>query len=146
MCSQTISNEHDRLKAAMFKAFADADRVCRRAGRHFTPQQHLEFNANLEAALVSYNALAVEALSQKRVKHVWKLLPKHHAATHYYDIPINPRRVACNQDEDMVGRGKKIYNNCHGITAPLRSLQRYAIVQCLRWWAELSELRFGDTC
>ena len=65
VCSQNISNEHDRLRAAMFKAFADADRVCRRAGRHFTPQQHLEFNANLEAALVSYNALAVEALSQK---------------------------------------------------------------------------------
>ena len=108
VCSQNISNEHDRLRAAMFKAFADADRVCRRAGRHFTPQEHLEFNANLEAALVSYNALAVEALNQKRVKHVWKLLPKHHAATHYYDIPINPRRVACNQDEDMVGRGKHL--------------------------------------
>ena len=45
--------------------------------------------------------------ARKRVKHVWKLLPKHHAATHYYYIPIHPRRVACNQAEDMVGSGNK---------------------------------------
>ena len=76
VCSQNISNEHDRLRAAMFKAFADADRVCRRAGRHFTPQQHLEFNANLEAALVSYNALAVEALSQKKGESCLEVAPE----------------------------------------------------------------------
>ena len=76
VCSQNISNEHDRLRAAMFKAFADADRVCLRAGRHFTPRQHLEFNANLEAALVSYNALAVGALSQKKGEACLEVAPE----------------------------------------------------------------------
>ena len=32
----------------------------------------------------------------------WKQLPKHHAVTHYYDLPLNPRKSACNQDEEML--------------------------------------------
>lgn len=141
VCDDNAVDDHSRLRALLFKSFVQADRICRTAGRHFTPAQHRQFCAALEAALVCYNALAVEAGALK--KKNWKLLPKHHAATHYFDLPLNPRRVACNQDEDMVGRMKRIYISCHGATAPNRSLQRYAIVQCLRWFAELHYLRLG---
>ena len=146
VCDELGVTDHSRLRALMFHSFVEADRICRKSGRHFTPDQHRQFCAALEKALVCYNALAVEA-SALKIKS-WKMLPKHHAATHYYDVPLNPRKVACNLDEDMVGRMKKIYISCHGSTAPFRSLQRYAIVQCLRWFAELHFLRLGiqDTC
>ena len=61
--------------------------------------------------------------------------------THFYDTRINPRRVTCMLDEDMVGRMKRIYVRCHGKTAPKRALQRYQIVVCIRWWDMLATLR-----
>ena len=125
----------------MFESFVKADKICRSAGRHMTKRDHKLFCLHLEHALVSYNALAVEASANK--KTLWKLLPKFHAVTHYYDTRINPRRVSCYQDEDMVGKVKQIYCACHGITAPFRGLQRYAILQCLRWRALLLQVRFG---
>ena len=44
---------------------------------------------------------------------------------------------ATNKDEDMVGRGKKIYCGCHGATAPQAGILRYAILLCCRIWQEL---------
>lgn len=133
------TNDHDQMVFLMFRSFEDADKVCRAAGRHFTRAEHARFCFHLENALVAYNALAVEAGHLKKCN--WKLLPKFHAVTHYYDCRVNPRRVSCYQDEDMVGRVKKIYVSCHGKTAPSRSLERYAIMQCLRWWSVLLEER-----
>ena len=63
---------------------------------------------------------------------LYKLIPKFHALTHYYDTRLNPRRVTCYQDEDMVGRMKKIYVRCHGNTAPRASLQRYRVMIGIR--------------
>ncbi len=39
----------------------------------------------------------------------------------------NPRLAHCYQDEDFVGRVKRVYSACHGKTAPKRSLERYAL-------------------
>ena len=137
VCGRDVGNDHKNMRSLMFSAFVAADKACRRAGRHFSRVQHREFSHHLESALVANNALAAEALALNIVN--WKLLPKHHAATHYYDCRINPRRAACNLDEDMVGKMKKIHVACHGATAPERSLQRYAIVVSLRWWKYLKE-------
>ena len=135
VADSAVCDDHSELVAYMFKCFVDADKICRGAGRHFTRKQHALFCFYLEKALVSYNALAQEAAAQG--KRTWKILPKHHAVTHYFDTKINPRRISCYQDEDMVGRVKKIYVACHGSTAPQRGLERYAIIVCLRWWAVL---------
>ena len=66
-------------------------------------------------------------------------------ATHLaYDFAadgVNPRRVTCYADEDMVGRIKKIVNRCHGRTADKTSLDRSAILVATRWWTRLAELR-----
>ena len=141
VAGSAVCDDHSELVAYMFKCFVDADRICRKAGRHFTRKEHALFCFYLEKALVSYNALAQEAAAQG--KRTWKLLPKHHAVTHYFDTKINPRRISCYQDEDMVGRVKKIYVACHGSSAPQRSLQRYAIIACLRWWAVLLKERLS---
>ena len=98
-----------RLKSLQYNCihgFSEADRICRRAGRLFTAEEHAEFCGWLELGLVSCNALAAEALMAN--KKLFKLVPKFHAMTHYYDTRLNPRRVSCYQDEDMVGRMKKI--------------------------------------
>ena len=130
------------MKALMYTAisgFAEADQICRRAGRYFTEEEHADFCRYLELGLTSCNELAAESLASR--KKLFKLIPKCHALTHYYDTRLNPRRATCYQDEDMVGRMKKIYVNAHGATAPLRGLQRYHIVICIRWNDILSTLR-----
>ena len=141
VCKKHTSNPHDAMRAAMITSFVEADKVCRRSGRHFTVDQHEAFCKHLEAYLTCYNALAVEAYNAQPRKYLYKISPKFHAGTHAYDSMVNPRFVHCYADEDMVGRLKKIYSNCHGATASRRALERYALVVCMRWWAALHELR-----
>ena len=119
--------------------FCEADRICRRAGRYFTAEQHAEFCGWLEVGLRSANELAAVALMRKW--ELYKLIPTFHALTHYYDTRLNPRRVTCYQDEDMVGRMKKIYVRCHGKTAPRASLQRYRVMIGIRWNDFMAQLR-----
>ena len=49
----------------------------------------------------------------------WKVVPKFHALSHiaYDNGGVNPRQVHCYQDEDMVGKLKRIYLRCHGALA-----------------------------
>ena len=77
----------------------------------------------------------------QKIKTFSKLLPKFHAPIHYYDARLNPRRVTCYQDEDMVGRMKKIYVHTHGKTAPKAALLRYWVVIGIRWNDLMVELR-----
>ena len=127
------------LQRNCIHGFCEADRICRRAGRYFTAEQHAEFCGWLEVGLRSANELAAVALMKKW--KLYKLIPKFHALTHYYDTRLNPRRVTCYQDEDMVGRMKKIYVRCHGKTAPRASLQRYRVMIGIRWNDFMAQLR-----
>ena len=94
-----------------------------------------------EDALLASNALAASSIEAGRP--LWKLLPKHHALTHiaYDNGGVNPRWVSCYPDEDMVGRMKRIYQRCHGSTAPERSLSRYVILLGMRWQAYALAIR-----
>lgn len=140
ICTKHAHDEHDHLVSAMLSSFVAADVVCREAGRHFTAHQKAEFGKCIENALLANNALASEAAEQGR--RLWKLLPKHHALTHIaFDFELNPRRVQCYADEDMVGRAKRLYVRCHGGTAPEKCLLRYSILLGARWWDNLRELR-----
>ena len=89
------------------------------------------------------NALHTESIEKN--DFLYHIVPKCHMATHLaYDFAaegVNPRRVTCYADEDMVGRIKKINNRCHGKTAGTMSVERYAILVGTRWWARLAELR-----
>ncbi len=64
----------------------------------------------------------------------WRLVPKCHALTHiaYDSVLTNPRVVHCYQDEDFVGRAKRIWGNCHAAQAELRAVQRYALHAAVR--------------
>ena len=139
--AHALTDPHSALRASMVASFVRADQICRTSGRFLTANEHRTLCVAIEAALVSYNALAVEACRDG--KKLYKIVPKFHALTHIYDVPINPRRTACYQDEDMVGRMKRIYVRCHGSTAPRRALQRYCVLVCIRWWSKLRAIRCG---
>ena len=144
VCSRHTTTAHDATRASMVKSFVNADRTCRRAGRFLTPAQHSTLCTHIETALVNYNALASESLNEG--SYLYKCIPKMHAATHVYDVRTNPRRTHCYADEDMVGKLKKIYNACHGASAPMRALQRYCILVGMRWWIALHEIRGLPYC
>ena len=129
------------MRAAMWQCFVEADVIMRRAGRVLLEEEARALAAAFEGALTAYNALSV-LFEEDNLYHC---IPKMHMIVHMcLDTGrINPRFVQCYSDEDMVGRMKLIYSGCHGATAPLRSLQRYAIICGLRWLKLVIDIRTG---
>ena len=145
VCMNRAYDEHGKMRAAVFVNLVRFDVLCRESERKPSLEQAEGMADAIEAALSCYNWLAAGAMNAKpKAIKLWKVVPKFHMLTHIaYDNAgeVNPRWVHFYSDEDMVGKVKTIYCACHGTTAPLRSLQRYAILQCLRWWAILLEVR-----
>ena len=110
-CSEDIADDEKLLQYACMHSFCEADRMCRRSSRFFTADQHQICCSKLEAGVTALNELAAMSLADNQ--KLYKLVPKRHAMTHFYDTRINPRRVTCMLDEDMVGRMKRIYVRCH---------------------------------
>ena len=104
------------LRAAMFRAFVAADIVMRGSGKFFTPEQKIDCTNQFRDAMFCYHALTVEC--SRLGLHLYKWLPKHHCLVHIVmDYgSLSPRKVTCMQDEDFVGRAKRLYNGCHGAT------------------------------
>ena len=133
ICQDALANDnslHAQRRAALFASFWHADVLMRQAGRHMSAASAQELAATVEDALQLYKALSLEAGGG-----LWPLLPKHHALTHiaFDSAGTNPRRVHCYSDEDMVGKLKAIYIKCDARTAGHRALQRYQILQAIRW-------------
>ena len=141
VCQRHTTTQHDKLRAGMMHHFIQADIICRRAGRYFTDEEQDTFSKHMQTSLRCCNALAAEAL--RLSKRNWKMVPKFHALQHIISDfgNLNPRRVHCYADEDMVGKMKRIFVKCHASTASVRSLERYAILMCLRWWIALHNIR-----
>ncbi len=137
------SGTYGGIRFMMMKAFMDFEDVCDRNGRFLAHPDRQSIARHMETALLCMNSLSCRALD--RGKFMWHLIPKCHMATHLaYDFAasgVNPRRVTCYADEDMVGKVKKIVTRCHGVSAGRTCLQRYAILVGTRWWTRLAELR-----
>lgn len=126
------------MRAAMFQSFVEADVIMRRSERLMTVEERRELADSMTRALTAYSALST-VFSEQLLYHA---VPKLHMAEHMTrDFPMNPRASSCYQDEDMVGRCKNIYSSTHGLTAALRSLQRYCLIVSLRWQHEINNLR-----
>ena len=58
----------------------------------------------------------------------WRMRPKHHyleeTARWIQTTKVNPRRLACWQDESYLGKLKGVALHCHASTAALRVFQR----------------------
>lgn len=142
VCAATVGHSpHAGLRAALFDSFVKADCAMRRSGRFLDTDARAEVAQHVEDALTLYNALATSAAAAGHAR--WRLIPKLHALTHiaYDNEGVNPRAVHCYQDEDMVGRVKRVYMRCHGSTAPQRALERYVLHTALSWWLRLQVLR-----
>lgn len=129
---EAVASPHAAMRAACFDSFARADAVMRRNGRFLAVAAAKDLARHVEDALLCYNALAVGSFADGSQR--WPLVPKFHALTHIaYDcVGVNPRHTHCYADEDMVGRVKRVYVQCHANTAPKRTLQRYVLHTCLR--------------
>ena len=117
-----------------FRKLVQADRLLADNDRFSTPASADSCGSLVETALAMHGHLS--SASRAAGVRVWPITPKFHAMQHIaYDQAYmgNPRRVHCYSDEDMVGNMKRIYIRCHGIAAPHRSLQRYALLQNMRW-------------
>ena len=116
------------------------DILMRGAGKFLSTDQRQALTRHFESALLAYNWLASSAAREGA--NLYPEKPKLHALLHIaMDFGMNPRRVVCMLDEDMVGRAKRIYNACHPTSAPQRSLMRYLIIIGLRWTVALRRLR-----
>ena len=96
----------------------------------------------MEGGPLLYNQLADEAIRAE--KKLWCLAPKHRMATHLaYDFACmtNPRHVHCDADEDMVGRTKRLTQQCHDAYAGCANAWRCRMLVGVRWWKRLGELR-----
>ena len=95
----------------MMDAFVTFENRCDRHSRWVLAEDVKALADNMEAALVHLNALASEAATAG--KFLWHLTPKCHMGTHLaYDFAafgVNPRRITCYADEDMVGRCKHCF-------------------------------------
>ncbi len=134
---------HAKRRAAMFALLWRADCVMREAGRHIIGASAQEIKDCTLRALELYKGLAMSAPTQSRWSAGWPIKPKHHALMHIVldNGGTNPRMVHCYSDEDMVGRLKAIYVRCHAKTAPTRGMQRYMIMQGIRWQRLLRNCR-----
>ncbi len=127
-CAAVACNSpYAALRAAFFREICALERVWLNAGRFMTSAEAEAAAHHGERAMVAY--VALEEASNGR----WRFMPKVHALSHLvFDAArLNPRWHHCYQDEDMVGRVKKIYTKCHAKSAALRVLQRYALAMCI---------------
>ena len=122
--TQAGVSEAATLRAACLRSMADLDKVYTRQDRFLTTAQELAAIGHAERALK-----ALATLERLFPNGPWRCVPKAHALLHIVrDSAMgNPRVTHCYQDEDFVGRSKRIYSSCHGRTAPRRSLERYSL-------------------
>ncbi len=123
------ASEAATLRARCLSSLAAMDAVYSRQPRFLSAGQEREAQAFCTEALE-----ALAALVQLQPAGPWRMQPKAHALWHItqHSCMGNPRVSHCYQDEDFIGKVKRLYTACHGRTAPLRTIQRYCMGTSLR--------------
>ena len=126
------------LRATLLTELAKMDECYKGQPRFLSRAVEARAQAHCTAALEALRDLATSL-----PRGPFKLTPKCHALLHIsWDSAMqNPRHAHCYQDEDFVGRTKRTYVRCHGATAPLRTIQRYALGTALLLTAREQLLR-----
>ncbi len=117
------------LRSQVLNELVAMDAVCTRQPRFLSQEQERKMQAHSTAAL---GALA--QLCRLQPHGPWRLVPKAHALWHIaqHSAMVNPRVTHCYQDEDFIGRVKRLYSACRGRSAPLRTVQRYSMGTAIR--------------
>ncbi len=110
------------LRARCLRGFMEMDAAFRGQPRFLAAEQAGKAQAHCLDALQ-----ALAQLQELRPRGPWRVVPKAHALLHIAcdSVLSNPRVAHCYQDEDFIGRTKRLYVACHGRTAPQRAAQRY---------------------
>ncbi len=128
VCEAHAEGEEGALRSTLLRELLRMDEAYSAVpGRFLPPEAQRAAAGHCAAALDALRQLAVLAPGR------WRLQPKAHALTHIaYDALMNPRVVHCYQDEDFVGRAKRTWGRCHGLTAQRRVLEHYVMHSTLR--------------
>ena len=110
-------DRHSRWRLAFSERMQKADAVMRGSPRFMSEAATAAVAKLFGEAFEVYSALAASAAETEAER--WTILPKHHAMMHtaYDNGCVKPRAAHCYDDEDMVGKMKRVYCKCHGVTA-----------------------------
>ncbi len=122
--SRAAASHMAQLRHKCLRGLAAMDAVYAQQPRLLSCSQEETASAHCLSALA-----ALAELTRLSPEGPWRLIPKAHALMHIAcdSCMGNPRVAHCYQDEDFIGRVKRLYVACHGKTAPQRALQRYAL-------------------
>ncbi len=115
-------------RSRLLSELAALDAVYTRQPRFLSRAQALEAEAHCTRAL-----RALVHLTKLQPHGPWRMAPKAHALWHIgaHTAMGNPRVTHCYQEEDFMGRCKRLYQACHGASAPHRAVQRYCMGTCI---------------
>ena len=132
--SMKDGSRHNRLRAAVFVGLNELRKAYSRAGPILSTDICAKAEKFNEMYHSSLNALANESIAQQKL--LWKIRPKFHQLDHLVldCAPLsNPLRVANYQEEDMVGRMKRMALACHPANLGHSVLERWSWHVALRW-------------
>ena len=135
---------YKQVRHCMFHYVCKYERIYNEQGRFLEPAALAESQTAMERSLVCLNALC--NINVARGSQYYHIVPKAHMSTHMaedFAPQANPRKTQAYTDEDMVGRTKRIFQRCHGVTVAARGILRYIVGAGVRWHRELFKLRFG---
>ena len=126
--SRDVPSPTAELQATCLEELAALDSTYARQPRFLQASQEERAKEHCRTALQ-----ALVALVELHPGGPWKLIPKCHALHHICEdsAMCNPRVAHCYQDEDFIGLMKRTYIKCHGATAPVQSVKRYAMGRCI---------------
>ena len=120
------------MRAVCVSSFLDFDKICKKAGRHMTDEDHGRMSTAIE-----HVDIQCTGGRGNTAEH-----PSMEGLADY--SKTNPRAVHCYLDEDFVGRLKRLVNSVcatGGMRTSRRAMHRYSVGVCLRWWDYTKTLR-----
>ncbi len=127
--------DRSRKRRCCTWALVQALHVCDTAGLFLAPAQVAEVVSCGELFFGLYHALAAE--SAQNTTYCWLVRPKMHYFQHMIidvaKFPINFRYTQTLQDEDFLGKMKRVGSRCHGATVGHRALERHLLHLGVRW-------------
>ena len=125
-----------KLRATCLWAYAEATHLMENSPRVFFS----EASAKQWAWLIRVHLLTWQSLSRSakaQSLRLWRLIPKTHCLDHMQEHVLktqrNPMGHACFQDEDFLGKLKKVGLKCHGKSICKELVRRYQLGTAIRW-------------
>ena len=134
----STGSQHDLHQVRMMKGLAKCYDIVMSSAIVLSPREHARAVNAADEFLLSYNWLAVDALTSNR--NLYSVVPKFHYFWHLVNQHAkitNPRWYWCYTGEDLVGRASSLAHSClsgtPGFLVPHKMYTKYRIAMHIRW-------------